>query len=126
MTYQGNIAIKLCSETPQKVFLNLSRKLLVTLALLFLAQISAKKMSWMAHRPPLYNLGYCSCPLVKLSNTTNYIWVDQKPGLTWLSDKTKLCNCQNSWYRPPIPAISQSVLHSQIDRSTWKTEVCEC
>ena len=44
---------------------------------------------------PCTTWGVSAAPLLRLSNTPNYTWIDQKSGWTWPDDKTKLYSCQS-------------------------------
>ncbi|XP_058421605.1 endogenous retroviral envelope protein HEMO [Diceros bicornis minor] len=44
---------------------------------------------------PCATWGIAAIRMVRLPNATDYIWVDQKSGLTWSGDKTRLYSCQN-------------------------------
>lgn len=86
VTYQGNIAVKLCGLISWMAYSNLSRRWKVAPALPFMAQMFAKS--------PLHELGvsqlllWLDCPIPQT-------WIDQKSGWTWPDDKTKLYSCQS-------------------------------
>lgn len=69
-----------------------SKEIVNDLNLFFLAQISVKSPNvWMAHKPPWATAwDVAAASLIKLPNTKNYIWVNQKSGLTWPGNRTKL------------------------------------
>ena len=58
---------------------NMSRKLKVTLALPPMdTDVCQTAMFLMVHGPPLCDLGYLGCSLIRLPSTPNCIWMDQE------------------------------------------------
>ena len=104
---QACITTKLSGLMLKMAFSNLARRLKITS--IKVCQIT----QWFTYQPCTRG-GRSVASLVRLPNTTNYIWVDGNCRFPWLGDRSKLQSRQNQ----TIDLHQLPVLLSQTDRST--------